>query len=60
MEEVYSEVIRKRRELFAQKYKEHFGIELDFKILEKQNQEKIKNGEYTFVLNYYGIKSNWM
>lgn len=53
-------IIQERRELFAKRYKECFGIEVDFEMLEKQRQEKIENGEYTLVLNYYGIKSHWL
>jgi len=60
MKERSNDIIQKRRELFAKRYKECFGIEVDFEILEKQRQEKIENGEYTFTLNYYGIKSNWL
>lgn len=48
------------RQMFAYRYKEAFGIELDTEQLVKDYQTKMTNGDYGFTLNYYGIKSPWL
>lgn len=53
------EIYEKRRILFAKKYKEAFNKECEFKEL-MTDDEKLKSGDYIMVLNYYGIKSDWL
>lgn len=57
MERKIDELYEERRILFSQKYKEAFGIEPKFKPL-MSDEDRFDSGEYTLVLNYYGIKSN--
>lgn len=54
-----SAIIEERRKRFIEKYKEAFGIEIELKPL-MSDEEKLESGEYYIVLNYYGIKSNWL
>lgn len=52
-------IIEERRQRFIEKYKEAFGVEPELEPLMTPEQI-LASGEYTLVLNYYGIKSPWM
>lgn len=52
------ELQEERRQLFAKKYKEAFGTDIEFKA-PMTDEEKLASGKYGIVLNYYGIKSEW-
>lgn len=54
-----TELIEERRRQFIEKYKEAFGVEPELKPL-LTDDEKLESGEYYLVLNFYGIKSNWI
>lgn len=52
-------LIEERRKRFIEKYKEAFGVEPELKPL-LSDDEKYDSGDYYLVLNFYGIKSNWL
>jgi len=54
-----NDIIEERRKLFITKYKEAFGVEPELKPL-LSDEEKLESGNYYIVLNFYGIKSNWL
>ena len=45
-------IVEKRRKSFAKKYKELFGVDFDF--------STCNNSDRVIVLNYYGVKSEWL
>lgn len=57
MEKTIEELQAERRERFKQRYKEVFGVEMK-ELTPEEVAEREKNK--IIVLNYYGVKSNWL